>query len=116
ILDVGEMTATLGGESRALSPDDDYWRTTFSEGRTGALDITAVNSRGYEGTFEDLIGVGALPSTGRIVEIDVDRSTLTSGVHGTVRVQVQLASALAANGTVTVQVGKKGPAVTLSPV
>lgn len=116
ILDVGEMTATLGGESRALSPDDDYWRTTFSGGRTGTLDITATNSRGYEGTFEDLIGVGALPSTGRIVEIDVDRSTLTSGVHGTVRVQVQLASALAANGTVTVQVGKKGSAVTLSPV
>jgi len=116
ILDVGEMSATLGGESRALSPDDDYWRTTFSEGRTGALDITAVNSRGYEGTFEDLIGVGALPSTGRIVEIDVDRSTLTSGVHGTVRVQVQLASALATGGSVTATIGKKGPAVTLSPI
>jgi len=116
ILDVGEMSATLGGESRALSPDDDYWRTTFSEGRTGALDISAVNSRGFEGTFEDLIGVGALPSTGRIVEIDADRSTLTSGVHGTVRVQVQLASALATDGSVTVQVGKKGSAVTLSSI
>ncbi len=116
ILDVGDMTATLGGESRALSPDDDYWRTSFSTGRTGALDITAVNSRGYEATFEDLIGVGALPSSGRIVEIDVDRSTLTSGVNGTVRVQVQLASPLATGGSVTVKVGKKGAAVALSPI
>lgn len=116
ILDVGEIRASLGGESRQLSSDDDYWKGTFSQGMTGALDITALNSRGYEDTFEDVIGVGALPSTGRIVEIDVDRSTLTSGVHSGVRVSVQLASALANGGSVTVRVGKKGSVVTLSPV
>jgi len=116
ILDVDEMIGILGGESLALSPDGDYWRTTFSQGSTGALDIVATNSRGYEGTFEDLIGVGALPSGGRIVEIDVDRSTLTSGVHGSVRVSVQLASPLAEGGSVTAEIGKKGSKVTLTPV
>lgn len=116
ILDIDEISASLGGETRQLSSADDYWETAFNQGRAGLLDIVAVNSRGYEGTFEDLIGVGALPPEGRIVEIDVDRSTLTSGVHGGVRVSVQLVSALAEGGSVTAQIGKNGSPVTLSPV
>jgi len=114
ILRVNNMDATMGGETIDLSPGaDDYWVGSFSSGRSGPITLSAANEQGYVELFEGLVGVGSLPSTGRIAAIDLNRTTFTSGVHSTCSVKVTLASPLAAGGKVEASFGKSK--VTLTP-
>lgn len=115
ILNVGEMTAELGGHTIGLSYDGSgYWEGTFPQGAAGNLVIQAENGLGYTERFPakdaaaslSMPVVAALPASGRIVSIDADKSTYTSGADTHATVSVELASALADGGKVEAEVGK----------
>lgn len=123
ILNVGDMTAELGGRTINLAPGDDgYWGGTFPAGAAGSLVLNATNALDYTERFPakdasaslSLPTVAALPATGRIAEIDADKSTYTSGVDTHVHVSVELVSALADGGTVEAELNRTK--VSLTPV
>lgn len=115
VINIGELTATLGGETISMSGGEDgYWSGTFSPGRSGSLVMNATNGMGYTEEFNGLISVASLPSTGRITSIDVDKSTLTSGVDSVAYATVTLAAPLAADEKLQASLGTAK--VDMSPV
>jgi len=114
ILRVNNMDATMGGETIDLAPGaDDYWVGSFSAGLSGPITLSASNQQDYVELFEGLVGVGSLPSAGRISDIELNRTTFTSGVNSTCSMKVTLASPLAPGGKVEASFGKGK--VTLTP-
>jgi len=104
VLDVGEMSATMGGQTVQLwEAGGDRWAGAFSQGLYGPVTVSAENSTGYIEEFPGIVRVGGLPADGRISAVDVERTTFTSGVHHSCRVEVELASELGEGGTVTAE-------------
>ena len=97
ILRIGSMSGILGGYSSTFSEQaDGYWETSFPSGAYGPLTIDAVNSQGYHDVFDDLVTVGHIASGSKIADLDVNKTTFTSGVDGSAYVSVALSSPLAA--------------------
>lgn len=97
ILRIGSMTGSVGGSSQTFSEQSDgYWEASFPWGANGPVTIDAVNSQGYHDIFSGLASVGFIASGSKIAALDVDKTTLTSGVDGSVYVHATLATPLAA--------------------
>lgn len=109
IINIGAVSAGLGGQDISLSDaGSGYWSGTFSAGRSGPLTVHATNGQGYTEDFVGLVSVAALPSTGRVVAVDVNKTTFTSGIDSTAHVTVTLASALASGGKIEMTINGKG--------
>jgi Flp pilus assembly protein TadG len=112
VLRVGSMTADMGGQTVDMwDAGHGEWRGGFSAGHSGAVNLHARNSLGYVEDFPAVVRVGTLSPTGRIAAVDIGKTTFTSGVDTSCRVEVTLASPLATGGTVTATTF--GSAVTL---
>lgn len=112
VLHVGTMTASMGGQTVELwDSGSGTWRGAFSAGGSGPVTVRATNSVGYTEEFPSVVAVGTLPAGGRIAAVNLERTTFTSGVNSTCRVEVTLASALAQGGKVEASTG--GAAVAL---
>ncbi len=115
VIRVGEMRATMGGVTIPLSASasgSGRWEGTFPADVRGSITLRATNGQGYTETFANQGAVGFLPPGGRFAAINVSRTTLTSGLHGSVIVDVTLRSPLASGGSIKADGG--GTNVTLT--
>lgn len=102
VLHVDQISASLGGyETQLWDAGDARWAGAFPLGASGPLTIRATNENGYVEEFPGVVRVGALPSSGRISAVDLEKTTFTSGVDSSSRIEVSLVSPLAAGGKVT---------------
>ena len=114
ILQINNLSGTLGGQTRSFTDvGGGYWEGSFGNGRTGPLDILATNSQGYTETFPGLVSVGLLSSSGPIVGVDTDNTTLNSGEDTSVHVTVRLSRPLAAGQQVQADIYGSHARVTL---
>jgi len=106
VLRVGEMSATMGGQTATMwDAGDGQWTGGFSQGLSGPITLRATNDAGYTEEFPGVVAVGTLPAGDRVVAVDLEKTTFTSGVDSTCQIEVSLATTLAAGGKVTVSAG-----------
>lgn len=114
ILNVTEMSATMGGQTANLwDAGNSTWEGSFSAGLYGPVTLRAKNSVGYIEEFPNVVHVAQLPAGGIIRAVSLEKTTFTSGVDSNCRVEVSLVSTLPVGDVVTASLGS-GAAVTLS--
>lgn len=116
VLKVNEMNATLGGQTISLwDVGGDRWAGTFPAGLSGSVTLRATNTSNYEEVFDDLLSVGNLPSTGPFKEIDLEKTTFTSGVDSTCWIAVSLNTSVAPTAKVTAACGSSKTTLVYEP-
>ncbi len=114
VLHVGEMSASMGGQTIDMwDAGSGRWAGAFSQGLSGPVTIRATNDAGYTEEFPGVVTVGTLPATGRIAAVELEKTTFTSGVDNTCRIEVSLATTLAAGGKVSASMGGAAKALAL---
>lgn len=97
VLHVGNMSATMGGQTIEMwDAGNSRWNGGFSAGLYGPVTVRATNDSGYTEQFPGVVTVGHLPATGRIAAVELEKTTFTSGVDSTCRIEVSLTTTLAA--------------------
>lgn len=95
ILRATEVRADIDGIDIPLhKTSDDEWVGTIPASASGPVTIEALNERGFSEVFEDLVSVGEIPSGGRFTRVDASKTTMTSGVDGSVYVEAALSEPL----------------------
>lgn len=116
VLQVDEMSATMGGSTTQLwDAGEGRWAGGFPSGLSGLVTVRATNEIGYVEEFPGIVRVGSLPASGRISAVDLEKTTFTSGVDSTCRIELSLASPLAAGGKVTASSGGAARELGLDP-
>jgi len=117
VIHVDEGSASLGGQTRSLSSGaDGYWETNFTPGLSGALGLTMTNGQGYDEAFDNVLTIGTLSPSGRIADVDINKTTFTSGRDTSAHVTVTLTSKLATGGGNKVEASVDGNKKTLTKV
>ena len=106
VLHISDMSATMGAhQTQMWDSGGGNWVGGFSQGSFGSVTLRATNEIGYTEEFPGVVTVGYLPATDKIAAVHLDKTTFTSGVDSTIRVEVTPVAPLAPGGKVSASAG-----------